>query len=1295
MAHFKSSNELKNYDNKYFIKKPVKGNGDCAYISFLDSMKTLYPDVSIPQTSTELRREVLLFIKSNKTKFANTKEVFNRVESGIKVLGSGWAENEELESLAIMYDVCIAVWSELESVWIYFQHKGIPLNNIGIDGCTRLIYLFNSSNFDLHDIKDKQLSNIYSNENQRHGVHYEYLLPRQSIVYSNTEDDEENANPLIIDDDEEEDEEDDEENANPLTIDDDEVSDDNSDNDTDIDDDDENMNDVDLTESDKKDIQKVKSLSVEKRFEHFKRVIETFDTTQNYEDVQKMLHISKLLKPENNEHRLEGHAEYFVDIKNEYPIDSFTFTKNQTFLKKFLSMDTSNVGLMLFHGVGVGKTCSSILIAENFVNIFENKILVLLPSSLESNYRKELFDMTKLDYENKTYESCSGKRYLDLIPNWTKISKTEINKKVQKMISQEYSFYGYLKIVNVVENIKRKSKEKFGKDDAKRNMFVFLTVRDMFSNRVIIIDEIHNIRLSNEKSMKKFPKILQFILRCSENVRLVLLSATPMFDNPDEISWLMDFLYITDKQYSHEDTSIEFDKKGSLTDYSVKRLQHFSKNYVSYMRGYNPETFPVRYFADSNTFIKNFIHPKKDMISKNKIQPIDMKDYKFVFSELTNHQKKIYQMNDEKEKDVENDIQNKIQLSNIVYPTDDDDIRMSKGKAGFLQNFNVKDSKNLQVSYINPKNEFLSPKQLNKYSSKISNIIESVTESDGLVLIYSKYLYSGIIPCAIALEHLGFNKYNNKNILSKTKTKHSGASYIIITADDSLSPNNVDELNKFNDEQNKKGNNIKVALINEIASEGVTFKNVREIHVLEPWYNMNKIEQIIGRGVRYFSHHALPKEERNVAIYLHINTLKDSDIETIDYRRYRFAIKKQDKINQVENILKENALDCVLNNTNEKSITIKNEMIDSKGKKRMIETEYDNIKCAHKVKPNKSKYTNLRMLLFDTIEVSKQIKHVIEKHALYAFDVKKLNEYFDNDLMENALKHMAKTKMIITIKNVKGYLINNNGSYFFQQKDIDDIKINLIDRKQQPKKYISHFVVSEGKKDKTTTFNTEENVSNDINNTTINEQLDKMFKSFENLLNISFANKSEIQLNLVADMVVDRIPKDLINDIPSIKNERLIDSLKRGNYLILNDKKPVAFYDMYTNYFKAVNNKKKCNLELNDKYQNQVKQHLANHDDDNTLGFIDIVMNKDKTTHEPKSKIKHMDNLKKKKSTFGSACITTSSITINMLKESIIEYDNKLNLEKTKKETLCILYEYNLRKNNKYLRTIEHNLIKN
>ena len=68
---------------------------------------------------------------------------------------------------------------------------------------------------------------------------------------------------------------------------------------------------------------------------------------------------------------------------------------------------------------------------------------------------------------------------------------------------------------------------------------------------------------------------------------------------------------------------------------------------------------------------------------------------------------------------------------------------------------------------------------------------------------------------------------------------------------------------------NINGKNIKVIIISKSGTEGLDFKFIRQVHIMEPWYNMNLIEQTIGRAVRNCSHKDLPFEKRNVQIYLH------------------------------------------------------------------------------------------------------------------------------------------------------------------------------------------------------------------------------------------------------------------------------------------------------------------------------------------------------------------------------------------------------------------------------------------
>lgn len=173
---------------------------------------------------------------------------------------------------------------------------------------------------------------------------------------------------------------------------------------------------------------------------------------------------------------------------------------------------------------------------------------------------------------------------------------------------------------------------------------------------------------------------------------------------------------------------------------------------------------------------------------------------------------------------------------------------------------------------------------------------------------------------ALALESMGFTRYASTpehsrgllkqkkepidaiTMLPKTKGISTGgfkpAKYVMITGEKDFSQNNNEDIKYVTNKENANGENVKVILISMAASEGLDFKNIRQIHILEPWYNMNRIEQIVGRGVRNLSHCDLPFEERNVEIYLH-GTVLNKDEEAADIYVYRSAEKKALQIGRV------------------------------------------------------------------------------------------------------------------------------------------------------------------------------------------------------------------------------------------------------------------------------------------------------------------------------------------------------------------------------------------------------------
>ena len=233
--------------------------------------------------------------------------------------------------------------------------------------------------------------------------------------------------------------------------------------------------------------------------------------------------------------------------------------------------------------------------------------------------------------------------------------------------------------------------------------------------------------------------------------------------------------------------------------------------------------------------------------------------------------------------------------------------------------------------------KIFSQEKIGNYSSKIKCILDKIYNhdskrvSEGIILIYSQYIDSGLIPVALALEEMGFTRFGQTGIKPLFKNRPSPvvdvrtmqpptdkkdfkpARYSMITGDPRLSPNNVFEVKGLTGEDNKDGNKIKVILISKAGSEGIDFKFIRQVHILDPWYNMNRPEQIIGRAVRNNSHKDLPFEKRNVEIYMY-GTILDKNIEeAADLYVYRVAEYKAIQIGKVTRVLKETAIDCIIN----------------------------------------------------------------------------------------------------------------------------------------------------------------------------------------------------------------------------------------------------------------------------------------------------------------------------------------------------------------------------------------------
>ena len=106
--------------------------------------------------------------------------------------------------------------------------------------------------------------------------------------------------------------------------------------------------------------------------------------------------------------------------------------------------------------------------------------------------------------------------------------------------------------------------------------------------------------------------MLTLICKYSDNLRIILLTATPMYNDPKEIIWLLNLMLLNDNRSIINESDIF--KKDKLTNDGKDILVKKMRGYVSYVRGENPNTFPIRIYPDINndkniikTFLKRYI----------------------------------------------------------------------------------------------------------------------------------------------------------------------------------------------------------------------------------------------------------------------------------------------------------------------------------------------------------------------------------------------------------------------------------------------------------------------------------------------------------------------------------------------------------------------------------------------------------------------------------------------------------------------------------------------------------------
>ncbi|AHC54842.1 D6/D11-like helicase [Tunisvirus fontaine2] len=505
----------------------------------------------------------------------------------------------------------------------------------------------------------------------------------------------------------------------------------------------------------------------------------------------------------------------------------FALQMHQLFVEDYMGPEKDHKRILLFHGLGSGKTCETIRIAEANLAKSKKKVLVLLPASLEPNFIGELLSECTGDI----YISKKDREYLKKKPDSDRAEEAIASAK--KKIRKKYDIMSY---------------QKFYLDSKKGKI-------DLGDYQLLVIDEVQNIlgKLWYESLMKE-------LKQAPKELKIVLLSATPIFDDEIEIAKTLNILKLDDDPFilqTFKNRYLKADADGNVAVANMDEFKNRIQGLVSYVRGANPAAYP------------KVIGPKTLVCKMSKFQEKAYSKYESAPKEL---RKKNLEYNNSIYKAER-------QASNLVYPNG------SCGSTG---------------KKSETKGMWKMP-ELEKYSCKFATLVKKLKKDPRLAFVYSNFVnYGGAASIADALNANGFSKYGTKDKKPK---------YALFTGSETKEERER-VVKAFNRPKNADGSVIQVMIGSKSIAEGVSLLRVRQVHIIDPFFNSSTIEQAIGRAVRFCSQKDLPEGERDVQVWLY-RARGEHGRKLVDDKIYDEIVEPKKVVAEgFLEALKESAVDC-------------------------------------------------------------------------------------------------------------------------------------------------------------------------------------------------------------------------------------------------------------------------------------------------------------------------------------------------------------------------------------------------
>lgn len=304
-----------------------------------------------------------------------------------------------------------------------------------------------------------------------------------------------------------------------------------------------------------------------------------------------------------------------------------SFTPTQEFLPRYFNNTSANKGLLLWHSVGTGKTCSAISIATSGFEPHGYTILWVTRHTLKSDIWKNMFGNICSASLRRKFEKGED------IPE-------EIPKNPLKHLSNNWVLpISYKQFTNMLLE-----KNEVYKTMVKRN-----GAEDPLKKTLVVIDEVHklysgdmpaaerpNVKILKEKIKKSYK------VSGKDSVRLLLLSATPYTSNPMDLIKIINLMKDSeDMPEVFEDFKKEYlDEDSKFTDAGAEKYLDNIAPYISYLnreRDIRQFAYPVFHYV--NAYMSRSDKNETDKLA-NELEKIDLKLMKLEGIPLKGKEKK-------------------------------------------------------------------------------------------------------------------------------------------------------------------------------------------------------------------------------------------------------------------------------------------------------------------------------------------------------------------------------------------------------------------------------------------------------------------------------------------------------------------------------------------------------------------------------------------------------------------------------------------------------------------------------